>query len=499
VSDTGVGIDTDQAKSLFDAFAQADQSTTRQYGGTGLGLAISRQLVELMDGQIGAEPREGGGSTFWFSAELPAVGGAAEPVHSRRDPRGVRALVVDDNASNRTILEHYVRDWGLSCDSVDRPSAAIDALERASREGHPFELTLLDFNMPQMNGMELLREIRKRSALDGLKAVILSSGSFEREKFDDLRVSAVLKKPARQAAIFDAIANALAGTSPRTRPEDGAPSPDAEPAPARTNGASGDRGRLVLIAEDNEINRAVAQALLNKLGLQTAVAHNGREAIEMAAGHDYDAIFMDCLLPEVDGFQATRRIREGENGHHVPIIAMTALSMPGDRERCVAAGMDDYLSKPIRTPQLNAAVRRWLPTGEPRADAQSARNGAAPGAHSAHQRVEDVLDQATIRQLRESLTPDTRKQLVATFEAQEKQCLIDIAAAVRREDRDDVRRVAHLLRGSAASLGAMRLRHCSERLEHVGRQQDAGVGDAQITELRLAASEASQALRRQLA
>ena len=353
VSDTGVGIDTAQASVLFDAFAQADQSTTRQYGGTGLGLAISSQLVELMAGQIGAEAREGGGSLFWFSAELPEVDRVAEPVIARKDLRGLRTLVVDDNASNRTILEHYLRNWELACESVDRPSAAIEALERASREGHPFELALLDFNMPQMNGVELIREIRKRPALDSLKTVILSSGSFERSQFEGMSVSAVLKKPARQGAIRDAIAGAFAETAPRA-----AATPPAEGAPA-------DHGLLVLIAEDNEINCTVIETLLGKLGLQTAVAHNGREAIEMAAGHDYDAIFMDCLMPEADGFEATREIRRAENGRHVPIIAMTALSMPGDRERCLAAGMDDYLSKPIRRVALDAAVDRWLHADPP--------------------------------------------------------------------------------------------------------------------------------------
>jgi signal transduction histidine kinase/DNA-binding response OmpR family regulator len=350
VSDTGVGIDPVQASALFDAFAQADQSTTRQYGGTGLGLAISRQLVELMVGQIGAEACEGGGSLFWFSVELPEVNGVAGPAVARQDLRGLRTLVVDDNASNRTILEHYLRNWDLACESVDRPSAAIYALERASRDGHPFELALLDFNMPQMNGVELIREIRKRPALDALKTVILSSGSLEQSQFEGLSVSAVLKKPARQSAIRDAIGDAFAGTTPPAA------------ATPRKEGAPADRGLLVLIAEDNAINCTVIEALLGKLGLQTAVAHNGREAIEMAAGHDYDAIFMDCLMPEADGFEATREIRRAENGRHVPIIAMTALSMPGDRERCLAAGMDDYLSKPIRRVALDAAVDRWLHT-----------------------------------------------------------------------------------------------------------------------------------------
>jgi|GEM_PF-2283140 len=499
VSDTGVGIDREQASALFEAFAQADQSTTRQYGGTGLGLAISRQLVELMGGDIGAEPRDGGGSTFWFSAQLPKVDAAAEAVRSLRDLRGLRTLVVDDNASNRTILEHYLRDWGIACESVDRPSAAIDALERASRDGNGFELALLDFNMPQMNGVELVREIRKRPALDALKTVILSSGSFEDGQFDGMRVSAVLKKPARQAAIYNAIVDAFAGTSPK---------------PASTpvaNGAVIHRGQLVLVAEDNEINRTVVEALLAKLGLETAVAHNGREAMEMAAGYNYDAILMDCLMPELDGFQATREIRRGEGARHVPIIAMTALSMPGDRERCLAAGMDDYLSKPIRRNALDAALLRWLPsddqsqTTDDQPQAESASNGLlAPNGEvipvdSASEPPAEVLDQAIILQLRETLSREMRRQLIETFEEQQARCLADIVTAVERDDRSEIRSAAHLLKGSSASLGATRLRLCCERLEHVGRSQDARVGDAQITELRVAAAEAGRALGEQLA
>jgi CheY-like chemotaxis protein/nitrogen-specific signal transduction histidine kinase/HPt (histidine-containing phosphotransfer) domain-containing protein len=353
VSDTGVGIDSERISALFEAFAQADQSTTREYGGTGLGLAISRELVELMGGRIGAEPRESGGSVFWFSVALPKV------------------------------------------------------------------------------------------------------------------------------------KDALAGNAPGTDPE-----------PA-FEGASPDAGGFVLIAEDNEINRAVILALLAKLGLQTAVAHNGREAIEMAAGHHYDAILMDCLMPELDGFQATRQIRAGEGDRHVPIIAMTALSMPGDRERCLAVGMDDYLSKPIHRAALDAAIHRWLPT-EPGASAPSVGNGDGLEAEDSSQPTEDVLDHATILQLRDTLTPEMREQLLDVFDAQQEQCISDLGRAVQRGDRDEVRRVAHLLKGSSASVGAMSLRLCCERLEHVGRREDADLGETRIAELRIVASSVSQALRQQL-
>ncbi len=487
VSDTGVGINAGQASILFDAFTQADQSTTRRYGGTGLGLAISRQLVELMGGQIGTEPRERGGSTFWFAVELPPVESAARAARSRPDLQGLRTLVVDDNATNRTILEQYTRDWGLACESVDRASSAIEVLERASRDGQPFELAVLDFNMPEANGMELAREIRKRPVLGALRLLILSSAPLQASQLEGLGISASLIKPARQAAIYEAITDAFASAPARVAPE-----------PRKTSTTVG-RGLLVLVAEDNEINRKVAQALLAKLGLQTAVAHNGREAIEMATGYDYDAILMDCLMPEVDGFQATRQIREAENDRHVPIIAMTALSMPGDRERCLAAGMDDYLSKPVRHAALETVVRRWLPVEEPRAGAVSAGSGERRDAAAPSPRVEEVLDQTTILQLRETLTPDMRRELIDKFEEQQERCVADITEAVRRGDSGEVRRLAHLLKGSSASLGASRLRLCCQRLEHLGRGDDPDVGEAQIEELRGDAVEAGQALREQLA
>jgi CheY-like chemotaxis protein/HPt (histidine-containing phosphotransfer) domain-containing protein len=260
----------------------------------------------------------------------------------------------------------------------------------------------------------------------------------------------------------------------------------------------------VLVAEDNAINRTVVQALLTNMGLHTVVAHNGREAVAMAAGRDHDAIFMDCLMPELDGFQATRQIRAGEDGRHVPIIAITALSMPGDRERCLAAGMDDYLSKPIRRSELDAAIGRWLPAGERHVQAPGAGNDGGNGASdtadadSSSQPEDGVLDPGTVLQLRRALTPEIRGHLIDTFEKQQDQCIADIDKAVQRGDRDQVRQAAHLLKGSSASLGASGLRLRCQQLEHMGRRQDPSVSKAQIALLRVSAAEASHALRQQL-
>jgi CheY-like chemotaxis protein/HPt (histidine-containing phosphotransfer) domain-containing protein len=367
-------------------------------------------------------------------------------------------------------------------ESVDRPSAAIKVLESASREGHPFALAMLAFNMPRMDGMGLLREIRERQALDELRIVVLAPGRLDVEEFSDRRVSQVLKKPAAQSLIYEAAAGSLSRTAPGVERA------------AAIETASSALSQLILVVEDNEINRTVVTALLNKLGLQVAVARNGREAIEMAGEHDYDAILMDCLMPEIDGFQATRQIREDEGALHVPIVAMTALSMPGDRERCFAAGMDDYLSKPIRGTALEAVIERWLPTERSRAGTEAVGDGDA-GASSP---VEGVLDRPAITRLRDTLTPTACRQLLEIFDEQQEKCVTDITDAVTRGDREEVRRVAHLLKGSSATLGATSLRLCCERLEHIDATQPREVTEAQLVELRRVAAESNDALRAQL-
>jgi len=463
VSDTGAGIDSGQAAHLFEAFVQADQSTTRRYGGTGLGLAISRELAQRMGGAIGAEPREGGGSVFWFTAKLTAVASAEEPVRSHREFLGLRALIVDDNATNRTISEQYLRAWGLTCESVDGPGAAITALENASRCGEPFELALLDFNMPEMDGIQLARAIRERPALRALHILMLSSSPLEREMFAGIEISALLLKPARQSQLYEAIAAAIAGSSPRIEPE-----------PRVQTHAEPPNGPLVLLAEDNKINRTVATALLSKHGLRTDIAHNGREAAEMALAGDYAAILMDCQMPELDGYEATRRIRAQASGRHVPIIAMTAHSMPGDRERCLAAGMDDYLSKPVRAEQLEAIVKQWLPGDE------------------------EVLNHATIVQLRDTLTLEMRESLMRELEESLPKCVADTVSAARRGDQTELRRVAHILKGTAATLGATRLQLACQRLEGTGGDRDSAIEEEELDQLRSTASEARQALGRQL-
>jgi CheY-like chemotaxis protein/HPt (histidine-containing phosphotransfer) domain-containing protein len=486
VSDTGVGIDGGKAARLFEPFVQGDQSTTRLFGGTGIGLTIARELVHQMRGAIGAEPRTGGGSTFWFTAELPSVATPEQPLRARPELLGLRALVVDSYETNRTIFEHYLSSWGLASESVDSPTAAVEELERAARGGVPFQLVVLDHDMPQENGVDLVRAIRARPVLRALQILILSSSPLDRTAFPDLGVCAVLSKPIRRSQLYNAVAEAIADSPLHRESQPAAKTPE------------NPNGPLVLIAEDNKINDAVASALLAKQGLRTAVAHNGREAVEMALANDYAAILMDCQMPEIDGYEATRRIRHAEHGRHVPIIAMTAHSMTGDRERCLAAGMDDYLSKPVRADELQAIMTQQL-SGDARDLRLRDTTGAVlrdlepvPGGAG------EVFDEAVVRELREELTVETREDLVRAFEDSLPKCMAEIEDAVRRGDTGERRRAAHLLKGSSASIGASGLTLSCQRLEQSSPPQDAAIEREQVAELRVAGGLVRAALRDQL-
>jgi PAS domain S-box-containing protein len=483
VADTGIGINEAEAIRLFEAFTQADQSTTRRYGGTGLGLAISRQLVELMAGEIGAAPRPGGGSVFWFTAPLPAVLAAAGVARSIPDLHARRTLIVDDNETNRMILEHLLRGWGLACESLDRPTAALATLEKASQEGRPFELVVLDFNLPRMDGADLVLDIRNRPELRTLRLLLLTSGAVDGALLAAIGGSRTLTKPASPVALHAAILEAFAGVKPvrrRSRP---------------AVRAQIDRGLTVLLAEDNEINTTVAKGLLIAMGVRPELARTGREAVEMAAGKAYDVIFMDCQMPEVDGFDATHQIREAENAARVPIIAMTAYALAGDRERCIKAGMDDYISKPLRREDVETVFERWLA----KPDAAATGAVAAAGDSRAGARDRGVLDQARIGELRGILTDVKRRKLAAAFAKQTTASVAAIVAAAGRGDQDEVKRLTHQLAGTSASVGAGTLAACCEKVGE-GRGEKTGAAEAlQLAALRTAARRAISAVGRQLA
>ncbi len=534
VLDTGVGIDDTRASSLFEAFVQADLSSSRRHGGTGLGLAISRQLVEKMRGEIGARSREEGGSEFWFTAELRTAEMPIAEAPAHPELLGRRVLVVENNATNRTILERYLSDWGLACETADLPARALEALEQAVACGRPFELALLDYKMPEMNGIELARAIRSKASLATLKVLMLSSVQLDRDELAPAGVLRLLSKPPRQADLYQVIADTVAGVGPD------------EPSSRGSAGLLHAGGPIVLVAEDNEVNRVVAKALLAKRDLRTETAANGKEALRMAQAREYAAILMDCQMPELDGYEATRRIRELETGRHIPIIAMTAHSLAGDRERCLAAGMDDYLSKPVRGNELDAAIERWIPghswgPGAPRDLADTEAKGAPSGAvtkpvqpepgdgrasapapvvtgaldardsggnqngqrseaeraDAAAEEAGEILAPRTIEQLRETLTIEMRARLIGKFDESLPKSVSEIEQAVQTGDTIWLRRAAHMLKGASATLGASRLKRVCARLERT-RVGDERIGEAELEELRAATAQASEALHAEL-
>jgi PAS domain S-box-containing protein len=354
VSDTGVGIAPEVQPRLFRSFTQADGSTTRKYGGTGLGLAISKRLVSMMGGEIGLTSEPERGSVFRFDVRL-AKGKEAPPAPRRTEAlRGFRVLVVDDNATNRTVLMRNLAGWGLRAAEAPGGAEALQALRSAEE---PFSLALVDFQMPEMDGLELGRRIKAEPALSGMKLIMLTSLGVRghRELARDAGFDGYLVKPVRLSHLYDCLVMVMAGAGPPARAA-ALPATSSEREPQFV--APGPR---VLLAEDNLINQALTLRLLQKLGCHVDVVGNGRQAVEAAAQADYALVLMDCEMPEMDGFEATAVIRQNESGaRHVPIIALTASAMQGDREACLAAGMDDYLSKPMRPSDLEAMLRRWL-------------------------------------------------------------------------------------------------------------------------------------------
>jgi signal transduction histidine kinase/DNA-binding response OmpR family regulator len=362
VADTGIGIPPEQQAKIFDAFTQADTSTTRRYGGTGLGLAITTQIVSLMGGRIWVESVVGQGSKFICDLPFEVRRGTTTPAPRRElgDLHGLRVLVVDDNATNRRILEDILTNWGMRPTLVDGGAAALHAMERSTADGNPFALALLDFQMPDMDGFEVAAQIQQRTELGPITIMMLSSvgqrGDAARCKA--LGVAAYLTKPVRQSVLLDAILAVL--TKPQQRDEPTA-------LVTRHSVREAQRPLRVLLAEDNAVNQLLAVRLLEKRGHTVVVAADGRQALAAVDRESFDVILMDVQMPELDGLAATALIRKAEagTGRRIPIIALTAHAMREDRERCLQAGMDDYLVKPFKPAALFVAVERHLPASAP--------------------------------------------------------------------------------------------------------------------------------------
>ncbi|HJQ27057.1 MAG TPA: response regulator [Blastocatellia bacterium] len=456
VSDTGIGIVPDKQQMIFSAFTQADGSTTRQYGGTGLGLAISSQLVGMMGGNIWVESAPGQGSTFHATARLAvqATRPATSPQPAPADLTGLRVLAVDDNATNRRILEQMLGGWGMRPALADGGRAALAEMAMAWQAGQPFALVLLDGQMPGMDGFALAAQIRRSAAFGGATIMMLTSNDQRDDiaRCRELGISEYLVKPITQSSLYDAIIKAL-----------GAARADAEPARRIEPDAGLARRALrVLLAEDSAVNQKLMTRLLEKRGHTVRLAANGRQAIGALADGGFDVVLMDVQMPEMNGFEATALIRERERaaGGHTPIIALTASALKGDRERCLEAGMDDYLSKPIRKEELFQVIERFTP--------DSATTGAGlPDAV----RPQRPIDLSTFL---ESLDGDDElaAQLAETFLASSSKYVDEIQEAIAHQDGARLERAAHGLKGSVANFYDETSFRAAQCLEGMGSRRD---------------------------
>ena len=490
VQDTGIGIAPGVRDTLFRPFTQADASTTRKFGGTGLGLAISRQLAELMGGTVGVDSEPGKGSTFWFTGRLQKQARVTESHPRRCSLRGLRVLVVDDNRTNRRIVLELMTAWGMVPDEAESGAQALERLREAA-DRKPYELAILDMQMPGMDGLELARAIHSDASLAGTRMIMLTSVGLRGQARESLAagISGYLTKPVRSSQLFDCMATVI--EAPRLRGKTPAAVASDRLVTRHTlEEANNRRRRRLLVADDNETNQMVAVSMLRRLGYSADVASSGREVIEALARRPYDAVLMDCQMPIMDGFKATEAIRKTEIGsrRRTPIIAMTANAFKEDREHCLAAGMDDYIPKPVRVEDLDRVLRQAIgfsageenagaetgatreeTVGKGRGRAASRRGHARPGAES------DPIDRQRLAVLR-GIDPKNRDRFVADlidkFMEEAPNHLKRLREATQMGDADGLEQAAHALQSSAGALGARTLAvHCAgiEEMARAGR------------------------------
>lgn len=473
VTDTGIGISPAQQLRLFQAFSQADLSTTRRYGGTGLGLAISAQLVKLMGGEMGVESEPGKGSTFWFTVPLEFA--STSVVRGLTSLRGLRVLAVDDNAVNRAILHEHIVGWRMRNGMAESGARALEMLRAAAARGEPYDVAIVDMQMPGMDGLALARAIKSTPSIARTRLVLLTSvGPVDSEVNSEHLFDACLTKPARQSALYDCLSRIMA----RPRLVEDESRRNETPAAAQERArqvAARERGRI-LVAEDNVVNQQVAVGVLAGLGYHSDVVSNGHEAVE-AAQLPYAAILMDCQMPEMDGYQAAQEIRRREGtGRHTPIIALTADVLKDARAKSLAAGMDDYITKPLKPEELAVALDRWLLTSA------AATNQAA----AKKRRAEGAVDHALLnglRKLEQSGAPGLVKRLTDIFLQDTARRLTDLRDSVQQGDSERLRKLAHTLKGSAANLGAREIVRICAELEELGENGDIGTAPSLVADL----------------
>ncbi len=476
VEDTGIGAPENKLEEIFSKFTQADAVISREYGGTGLGLAISKQLVELMGGTIGVQSREGVGSRFYFTLFLPLDKHAPPAPQPKEHLAGLRILIIDHSAVNRQVLLEQLTSWGMRSDAAGTTHEALKMLESAWQEQDPYQITLIDDQMPGVGGESLARILKEKpSAQDTLLVLLTSLGQRgDAQRFSELGFSAYLTRPIRQSELMDALATIWAarmsgetvGLVTRhtiAESRESAAGPEA---------ASFRLGARVLVAEDNPVNQQVAMEILQGFDCTITLANDGAEAVECVRHAPFDIIFMDCQMPRMDGFKATAEIRKlQDDGTHTPIIAMTAHAMKGDRERCIAAGMDDYISKPVVPEDVLRILQQWLPP-EMTCVKESASETKAPQRATLS---DDGTHQKQVLNIQQALLVtggkvSIFKRIALVLIEHTPRRIEELRIASEKGDLSEIARLCHSIKGAAASVGGERLSEAALRLETQARQ-----------------------------
>jgi len=474
VCDTGIGINPESQEMIFELFSQEDGSTTRRYGGTGLGLAICRQLAELMGGETGVTSKPGRGTTFWFTAVFePGPGTCQEqPLPDLEDMASLRILIVDDNATNREILEQQLAVWNIAADAVEDGPAALEKLADAVDAGAPYQLAILDWHMPKMDGLMLANRISSDPKISATKMIMLTSAAAADggRAMTQAGVTAHLNKPARPARLRQCMAQVLDSDQAC---HDSAKTEDAD----RASGLPGQfSGCHVLLVEDNPVNREVATSMLNAMQCRVDEVSNGKEAVEIVRRQHFDLVLMDCEMPVMDGYAATKAIREWESDipdhEHLPVVALTAHALPEDRNRCLQAGMDDYMSKPFSMDELRAVIAQWLPLDDNARNESGETGSDDAGTRSMTGNVISLSSLEAIGALDPAQGKDLASRIIDVYQENSTELIEVMSEALSRGDREKIRTTAHALKSSSGNVGADRLVEMCRSMEIAARDNE---------------------------